>query len=37
VVAVVLSTSALVLGLWLAVRWYRDRGVRRRNLVPGES
>ena len=37
VVAVVLSTSALVLGLWLLVRWYRDRSVRRRSLVPRES
>jgi hypothetical protein len=37
VVAVGLSSAAFVLGLWLLVRWYRDRRVRRHALVPRES
>ena len=36
-IAVGMSTAALLLGLWLLTRWYRDRRVRRRTLVPGES
>jgi hypothetical protein len=35
IVAAVLTTSAVLLGLWLCVRWYRDRRVRRRRrFVP---
>lgn len=34
VVAVVLTTAAIALGTWLLIRWYRDRRVRRRALVP---
>jgi hypothetical protein len=37
VVAVGASTAALLLGLWLLVRWYRDRSVRRRTIVVGQS
>jgi hypothetical protein len=37
VVAVVLSTAAFLMGLWVLVRWYRDRRVRRHRLVPRES
>ena len=32
-----MSTAALLLALWLLGRWYRDRRVRRRTLVPGDS
>jgi hypothetical protein len=41
VIAVAMSAAALLLGLWLASRWYRDRRVRRRRarswreLTPG--
>jgi hypothetical protein len=37
VLAVVASTAALLLGLWLLIRWYRDRSVRRRTVVVGQS
>jgi hypothetical protein len=37
VVAVGASTAALLLGLWLVVRWYRDRSVRRRAVVVRQS
>jgi len=37
VVAVVASTAALLLGLWLLVRWYRDRSIRRRAIVVRQS
>jgi hypothetical protein len=37
VVAVGASTAALLLGLWLLVRWYRDRSVRRRTFVVRQS
>jgi hypothetical protein len=33
--AVGASLAALLLGGWLLVRWYRDRGVRRRALIIG--
>jgi hypothetical protein len=37
VLAVVASTAALLLGLWLIARWYRDRSVRRRSIVVRQS
>jgi hypothetical protein len=36
-VAVGASLAALVLGLWLAIRWFRDRNLRRRSLVVGRG
>jgi hypothetical protein len=33
ILAVVASLGAILLGGWLALRWYRDRGVRRRTLL----
>jgi hypothetical protein len=33
VLAVSASMAAILLGAWLAFRWYRDRGVRRRALL----
>ena len=31
------SLAALALGLWLVIRWYRDRGIRRRSVVVGQG
>jgi hypothetical protein len=31
------SLAAVALGLWLLIRWYRDRGVRRRSVVVGQG
>ncbi len=35
IIGVVASLAALALGVWLAFRWLRDRGVRRRTLLTG--
>jgi hypothetical protein len=31
------SLAALLIGAWLVIRWFRDRGVRRRSLVVGRG